>query len=85
MATASALILSTSHVPGPKDDTLGFTSEMPRVQGHEYGWMVFLTSDDARPVPAWFRPIRDAAVTIGAAVVIFDTDGHVRNFNTYDW
>ena len=87
MNIEAALVLSTRHVPEDKTtDDLGFTQEMPRVTTHQYGWIVFLTSDDARPVPEWFEAIRDAAVGLDVSFVVFDPDGHVdEDFTTYEW
>ena len=59
---------------------------MPRVSTHKYGWIVFLTSDDARPVPEWFEPIRDMAVGIDVSFVVFDDAGQVNeDFTIYEW
>ena len=87
MNIENALVLSTSHVPEDETkDDLGFTRGMPRVSTHQYGWIVFLTSDDARPVPEWFEAIRDAAVRLDVSFVVFDPDGNVdEDFTIYQW
>jgi len=87
MNIEKALVLSTSHVPEDETtDDLGFTQEMPRVATHQYGWVVFLTSEDDRPVPEWFEPIRDMAVGLDASFVVFDPDGQVdEDIPTYEW
>ena len=87
MSIENALVLSTSHVPDDKTtEDLGFTQEMPRVSTHQHGWIVFLMTNDARPVPEWFEPIRDKAVGHDVSFVVFDPDGHVdEDFTIYQW
>lgn len=87
MDIEKAVVLSTCHIPEDETtDDLGFTPVMPRVATHQLGWIVFLISDDDRPVPEWFEPIRDAAVGLDVSFVIFDPDGQIdEDFTTYDW
>ena len=47
---------------------------------------MFLTSEDDRPVPEWFEPIRDMAVGLDVSFVVFDPDGQVdEDIPTYEW
>lgn len=85
-----ALVLSTSHVPGDSEVYtscgLLFEDDHPRCESHVYGWIVFLTSEDGRDCPEWFKPIRDYAVSQDASFVVFDQDGGIiDNITTYDW
>lgn len=88
-----ALVLNTCHIPDKFDgdrthtlDKLGFKPDMPRVSSHEHGWIVFLISEEYRPVPSWFKPILDLAVQEDASFVVFDSAGQVlNNLNIYEW
>lgn len=86
--------ISTCHIPeaATKSPELGFTLEMPRVTTHQYGWIVFLVTDEHRPVPDWFEPILKEAKDQGITLVIFDNFGEVltgrddrEDITTYKW
>lgn len=84
------LVLSTAHIPAEvalRQDVLWKDApEAPRTCGHEHGWIVFLVIADDRPVPEWFRPIRDIAVAADCSLVDFDSTGQLLDgVPTYDW
>lgn len=87
-----ALCLSTFHIVGDhhvyESEHLGFDDVLgaPRVNHHDCGWIVFLITDDARPVPEWFVPIRDLAVREQVSFIVFDSAGQILDsLPTYDW
>lgn len=74
------LTLSTAHVPGenPNFGALRYCE-------HEYGWVVFLGSED-QPVPVWLRDIVWYAQKNDCFAVHFDADGPIeKSLRTYQW
>jgi hypothetical protein len=85
------LTLSSAHIPMEPARTvgLGLGERGPRVQEHEYGWIVFLgdaETDITRPQPEWLLPIVKLAHEHDCAFINFDRDGDdVDGLPTYDW
>jgi len=86
--------ISTCHIPeaAAKAEDLGFTPDMPRVTTHQFGWIVFLVTDEHRPVPDWFEPILQEAKDQGITLVIFDNFSEIlqgrhtrKDILTHDW
>jgi hypothetical protein len=90
IATEKAWVLNTSHIPEPTDTEhpphLDFGNDHPRCDPHENGWTVYLTGEDERPCPEWFRPLMDVAVKNDVSFVVFDSAGNqYDDLPSYEW
>lgn len=77
---AVMLDLSTAHVPAKVRESLGFdptTIGGQRVQPHEHGFIVYISSEYPPPDHHWLFPIWQRAIAVDALLVNFDTDGDI--------
>lgn len=85
-----ALTLSTCHIPLHISESPGLNLEWDgyeiRVTAHEYGWILFLCTEDDRDTPDWLSPIFKYAVENDVTYLNFDRDGQVYDqFHDYNW
>lgn len=69
MSLAKMLDLSTAHLPSLSAPDFGGL----RAMEHKYGWLCWVYPD-CTAIPAWLKPIHDAAVRAGCILIHFDAD-----------